>query len=182
LARQSAQSIVAPRDGTIFRVVANGHEGEIVKSGELLCVLMPDTDDRAVEVWVSGNDMPLVHEGAHVRVQFEGWPALQFSGWPSVAIGTFGGRVAFVDQSDNGAGAFRILVVPDREAWPAPIYLRQGVRAYAWVQLGRVRLGYELWRQFNGFPPSLDGEPGQMMGAKDDKKGGDAKSGGKGDK
>jgi hypothetical protein len=24
-----------------------------------------------------------------------------------------------------------------------------------WILLDRVRLGYELWRQFNGFPPRL---------------------------
>lgn len=160
LARQSAQSIVAPRDGTIFRIVANGHAGEIVKAGDTLAVLVPETTDRAVELWVSGNDMPLVHEGARARIQFEGWPALQFSGWPSVAVGTFAGKVSFVDATDNGAGQFRVLVVPeDGATWPAAIYLRQGVRTQGWVQLGQVRLGYELWRQFNGFPPSLPKEP-----------------------
>jgi len=160
LARQSAQSVVAPRDGTIFRVVANGHAGEIVKAGDVLAVLVPDTTDRAVELWVSGNDMPLVHEGARARIQFEGWPALQFSGWPSVAVGTFAGKVSFVDATDNGAGQFRVVVVPEEgTTWPAAIYLRQGVRTQGWVQLGRVRLGYELWRQFNGFPPSLPREP-----------------------
>ncbi len=160
LARQSAQSVIAPRDGTIFRIVANGNAGEIVKAGDVLAVLVPDTSDRAVELWVSGNDMPLVHAGAHARIQFEGWPALQFSGWPSVAVGTFAARVSFVDASDNGAGLFRILVVPEPGAtWPTAVYLRQGVRAQGWVQLGRVRLGYELWRQFNGFPPSLPKEP-----------------------
>lgn len=41
----------------------------------------------------------------------------------------------------------------------APSYLRQGVRALGWIQLGRVRLGYELWRLFNGFPPALPSEP-----------------------
>jgi membrane fusion protein, adhesin transport system len=160
LARQSAQSVVAPRDGIVFRIVANGHTGEIVKAGDVLAVLVPDTTDRAVELWVSGNDMPLVHEGAQARIQFEGWPALQFSGWPSVAVGTFGGRVSFVDATDNGAGLFRVLVVPEEgSTWPAPIYLRQGVRTKGWIQLGRVQLGYELWRQFNGFPPSLPQEP-----------------------
>lgn len=160
LARQSAQSVTAPRSGIIFRIIANGHAGEIVKAGDILAVLVPDTTDRAVELWVSGNDMPLVQEGAHARVQFEGWPALQFSGWPSVAVGTFGAVVSFVDATDNGAGQFRILVVPEFGAkWPAAIYLRQGVRTQGWVQLGRVRLGYELWRQFNGFPPSLPKEP-----------------------
>lgn len=175
LARQSAQSVVAPRDGTVFRVVANGHAGEIVKAGDVLAVLVPDTSDRAVEVWVSGNDMPLVHEGTRARIQFEGWPALQFSGWPSVAVGTFAGRVSFVDATDNGAGLFRVLIVPEPGAtWPAPIYLRQGVRAEGWLQLGRVSLGYELWRQFNGFPPSLPKEPGSAKGdGKADAKGGD---------
>lgn len=160
LARQSAQSVIAPRDGIIFRIIANGHSGEIVKAGDVLAVLVPDTSDRAVELWVSGNDMPLVHEGARARIQFEGWPALQFSGWPSVAVGTFGGRVSFVDATDNGAGSFRVIVVPEEGAkWPAAVYLRQGVRTQGWVQLGRVKLGYEVWRQFNGFPPSLPKEP-----------------------
>lgn len=162
LARQSAQSVIAPRDGTVFRIVANGHAGEVVKPGDVLAVLVPDTTERAVEIWVSGNDMPLVQPGAQARLQFEGWPALQFSGWPSVAVGTFAGRVSFVDSSDNGAGLFRVVVVPDQgTVWPAPVYLRQGVRTQGWVQLGRVRLGYELWRQFNGFPPSLPKEPSQ---------------------
>lgn len=166
LARQSAQSVVAPRSGSVFRVIANGHTGEIVKAGDVLATLVPETSERAVELWVSGNDLPLVREGADVRLQFEGWPAAQFSGWPAVAVGTFGGRVSLLDAADDGAGKFRVLVVPPPDAaWPAPIYLRQGVRALGWIQLGRVRLGYELWRQLNGFPPSLPsapprGEPG----------------------
>ncbi len=160
LARQSTLSIAAPRDGVIFRIVANGHSGNFVKSGDVLAVLVPDTADRAVEVSVDGNDMPLVKEGSVVRVAFEGWPAVQFSGWPSVALGTFEGRVAVVDASDAGDGKFRILVVPaPGTSWPEGKYLRQGVRAHAWVQLGRVRLGYELWRQFNGFAPSLPKPP-----------------------
>ena len=36
---------------------------------------------------------------------------MQFAGWPSVAVGTFGGRVAFVDPADDGGGDFRVLVV-----------------------------------------------------------------------
>ena len=160
LARQSTLSITAPRDGVIFRIVANGHSGNFVKSGDVLAVLVPDTADRAVEVSIDGNDMPLVQEGSVVRVAFEGWPAVQFSGWPSVALGTFEGRVAIVDASDAGDGKFRILVTPaPGTTWPEGKYLRQGVRAHAWVQLGRVRLGYELWRQFNGFAPSLPKPP-----------------------
>ncbi|HEY6558317.1 MAG TPA: HlyD family efflux transporter periplasmic adaptor subunit [Polyangiaceae bacterium] len=160
LARQSAQSVRAPRDGTVFRIVANGHAGEIVKAGDVLAVLVPDTNDRAVELWVSGNDMPLVSEGARARIQFEGWPAVQFTGWPSAAVGTFPGRVKFIDAHDDGAGQFRVVVVPEAgAAWPSASYLRQGVRTQGWIQLGRVSLGYELWRQFNGFPPSPSNEP-----------------------
>ena len=41
------------------------------------------------------------------------------------------------------------------ETWPEGRYLKQGVRASGWVLLNEVRLAYEFWRQFNGFPPSL---------------------------
>lgn len=160
LARQSAQSVVAPRAGSVFRIIANGQAGEIVKAGDVLATIVPDTTDRAVELWVPGNDLPLLREGGEARVQFEGWPALQFSGWPSIAVGTFPGRISLVDMADDGAGKFRVLIVPTPERpWPAPNYLRQGVRAVGWLTLGEVSLGYELWRQFNGFPPSLPSEP-----------------------
>jgi hypothetical protein len=110
--------------------------------------------------------MPMVMAGAPVRLQFEGWPALQFSGWPSVAVGTFGGRVVLVDPTDNGRGRFRVLVEPDErdEPWPSNRFLRQGVRANGWVLLNVVPLGFELWRQFNGFPPVISpDEPGAAM-------------------
>jgi membrane fusion protein, adhesin transport system len=155
LSRQQAQSVVANRPGVVQRLlVVDGNQ--MVKSGDRLLTIVPDTTERAVEISVSGNDAPLIAPGRHVRLQFEGWPAVQFSGWPSVAVGTFGGHVAFVDPSDDGKGKFRVVIVPDEgEPWPDGRYLRQGVRAHAWVLLDRVRLGYELWRQFNGFPPTV---------------------------
>lgn len=158
LARQTMQRVVAPRAGTILRRMS-GQESVIVKAGEVLAELVPRTMSRAVEVWVHGNDAPLIREKAKVRLQFEGWPAIQFSGWPSVAIGTFGGQVSFVDAADNGKGYFRVVITPPADepaaSWPDPHYLRQGVRVHAWVLLRRVSLGFELWRQFNGFPPAL---------------------------
>ncbi|HEY0883169.1 MAG TPA: HlyD family efflux transporter periplasmic adaptor subunit [Archangium sp.] len=168
LARQSTMELRAPVEGTVFRVTA-GQGNQFVKTGEPLLTIVPDTSERAVEIWVDGNDMPLLAEGRHVRLQFEGWPAVQFTGWPSVAVGTFGGKVALIDSTDDGAGRFRILVKPESEEdWPTGVYLRQGVRVNGWVLLQQVKLGYELWRRFNGFPPSVaPKEPGKESKEKD---------------
>jgi multidrug resistance efflux pump len=150
--------IRAPRSGYIQQWF--GIEGsDTIKEGDQLFVVVPDTTELAVELRVSGNDMPLIREGDLVRLQFEGWPAVQFVGWPSVAIGTFGGKVNRVYPTDDGNGNFRIIVTEfkhfDGEAdWPDSRYLRQGVRANGWVLLQKVTLGYEIWRSFNGFPPA----------------------------
>ena len=162
VARQSTQTVLAPRAGTIFRLLAQPGS-ESLKAGDPVAILIPDSATLTVELGMNGNDTPLVHKGDKVRLQFEGWPAVQFAGWPSVAVGTFGGRVFLVDQTDDGKGKFRILVEPDPldDHWPTTTYLRQGVRANGWVLLREVRLGWELWRQFNGFPPTIaDKEPG----------------------
>lgn len=157
LARQATQHVRAPSDGTVLRITAR-QGGDIVKAGDVLAQFVPDTDDQAVELWIDGNDVNLVHPGAQVRLQFEGWPAVQFSGWPSLAVGTYGGKVAFVDPHDDGKGRFRVVVVPDGNSpWPSRQYLRQGTRTTGWVLLGRVKLGYEVWRQLNGFPPEWTG-------------------------
>jgi len=154
VARQSTQRVLAPRDGTVLRLMAQPGS-ELLKAGDPLAMFVPDTAESVVELWVNGNDMPLIAVGNTVRLQFEGWPAVQWVGWPSVAVGTFGGKVLLVDATDNGAGRFRILVGPDAndEPWPSRRWLRQGVRTNGWVMLNVVPLGYELWRQFNGFPP-----------------------------
>lgn len=148
--------IAAPRDGTIYRLPVY-ERGQTIKEGETLFTIVPETSERAVELFINGNDISLVHVGDHVRLQFEGWPAIQFSGWPSVAVGTFGGQVAKVDPTDDGTGNFRIQVIPEKDTeWPPTQYLRQGVRANGWVMLRTVSLGYEVWRQLNGFPPVID--------------------------
>ncbi len=159
LARQASQRIVAPRAGTVLHLLAS-QGTEMVKGGDPIAVLVPDTEERAVELFLDGNDLPLLAEGRHVRLQFEGWPAVQFAGWPQVAVGTFGGTVALVDSSDDGKGKFRVVIRPDAgQAWPDARYLRQGVRAQGFVLLGRVSMAYELWRQFNGFPASIPQAP-----------------------
>ena len=165
--RFKARLVVAPCDGTVYRVSANvGQGGQYVKEGEDLCTIVPDTNDRVVELYLDGLDAPIVLAYAermqgmpHVRLQFEGWPAVQFSGWPEIAIGTFGGRVRQFDAASGSTGKFRVLVEPEEklpgDTWPAPDFLRQGNQAVGWVLLNRVPLGYEIWRRLNGFPPVL---------------------------
>lgn len=171
------QKVLAPRDGYIMRLQAT--EGTFLRAGSPLCTLIPQTSEPRVELYVSGNDMPLIQArvadergnvisyGSPVRLQFEGWPALQLVGWPSVAIGTFGGEVMLIDPTDNGQGKFRILVGPKPDVitrdgkaieirdWPENQWLRQGIRANGWVLLQEVPLWFEIWRQVNGFPPAL---------------------------
>lgn len=157
LNRQTTQTVLAPGDGTIFRLIAQPGSA-VIKAGDEIASFVPENTAPVVEVWVNGNDMPLLSKGREVRLQFEGWPAVQFVGWPSVAVGTFGGRVLLVDAIDDGKGKFRVLVGPDPKdkPWPSTLYLRQGVRTKGWILLNTVPLGFELWRQFNGFPPTVE--------------------------
>ncbi len=159
IAQQSAQRIYAPQSGHVLKLLMNP-QGNIIKKGDPLLILVPYASQRAVEVWVSGNDAPLIQPGHHVRLMFEGWPAVQFVGWTEVAVGTFGGTVSFVDASDNGLGKFRVLVVPDESdhLWPSNRFLRQGSAVKSWILLEQVTIGYEIWRVLNGFPPSLTEE------------------------
>jgi len=174
------QIVDAPRDGIVLQVAAT--DGTYLRPGSLICVIIPETDSRYVEIWVDGNDMPLIHArkddqpGSPVRIAFEGWPAVQVIGWPQLAIGTFGGEVVFVDATDDGLGKFRIVVGPMDDivnrgdgkgsvtvGWPdKDRWLRQGARANAWVMLDQVPLWFEIWRQINGFPPVVSNADGKL--------------------
>jgi biotin carboxyl carrier protein len=153
IARQTSQRISAPMSGYIQRR-KSGLGGQIVKAGTELAFLVPKTQSRSVEIWIDGNDVPIVHEGDKVRIQFEGWPAIQSFGWPSLAVGTFGGVISYADSFVREDGKSRVLIKPDpnERPWPSSQILRQGVRSYAWILLNDVSLGFELWRNFNGFP------------------------------
>jgi multidrug resistance efflux pump len=149
--------IVSPTSGYVQSILVQ--LGMTVDTKDKLFELIPDTDDLWVELNVRGLDQPLIHIGDHVRLQFDGWPAIQFVGWPSVARGTFGGVVKAINPADDRSGNFKIFVGPDlsdpmQESWPDRRYLKQGVRANAWVIMDSVPLGYEIWRQLNGFPLS----------------------------
>lgn len=152
--RNGFYEILAPQDGYIVRALRAG-VGEQVKEGDPLVTIMPSSPQLAVALRVRGTDLPLITTGRKVRMEFDGWPALQFAGWPSVAVGTFGGVVAVVDRVNGPDGMYRILVTPDPEDEPWPTPLQQGTGVRGWAMLNDVRLGFEIWRQFNGFPPSI---------------------------
>jgi membrane fusion protein, adhesin transport system len=171
LSRQKTQEVVAPKDGIITRLLVS-HEAEFVKEGKPLCVLIPESGRRAVELWVDGNDIPLLADGRDARIMFQGWPALQISGWPEHSYGTFPARIKFIDNADDGHGKFRVLLIQDEKSedqWPATHMLRQGVRARGWIFMNRVTVGYEIWRKFNDFPPEIP------MDARNPEKKGDSK-------
>jgi adhesin transport system membrane fusion protein len=175
--RFKARRVVAPCDGVVFRVSANVIQGgQYVKEGDELCTIVPDTSDRVAELFLDGVDAPIMLAFAdrekampHVRLQFEGWPAVQFSGWPEMAIGTFGGRVRQVDAASGVGGQCRVLVEPEElmpgDTWPDTEFLRQGNQVVGWVFLNRVPLGFEIWRRLNGFPPVLAPAPKSKDGA-----------------
>ena len=169
--RQQQYQVVAPQTGYLVKALQAGI-GETVKEGEAVVSILPESSDIAVEMYVKAMDVPLIEKGRKVRLEFDGWPALQFSGWPSVSVGTFGGVVSVIDYVNSSGGEFRLLVTPDPEDEPWPDQLRLGSGAKGWVMLDTVPLWYEIWRQINGFPPSLydnppggypqDGSPGKM--------------------
>ncbi len=156
--RRGMYRIVAPQDGYVVRAVRNG-VGEAVKEGEAVVTIMPADPDAAVELYVRPMDVPLLRPGRKVRLQFDGWPALQFSGWPSVSVGTFGGVIRVVDYVNAADGSYRVLVVPDPADEPWPREVRVGSGVLGWAMLDEVRLGYEIWRRLNGFPPSVNLPP-----------------------
>ena len=165
--RQGLYVIRAPQDGYIVRSFKAGI-GENIKEGESIVTLQPANPLVGVELYVRPNDVPLIQPGRPVRLEFDGWPAMQFSGWPSVSVGTFAGEVAVIDAVSSTNGKYRLLVRPKTGKhdpnWPAQLRVGSGV--YGWVMLDDVPIWYELWRQLNGFPPSLKAEPSADKGAK----------------
>lgn len=156
--RSQQYHILAPQAGFVVKATQAGI-GETIKEGDPVCTIMPQSTDIAVEMHVKAMDVPLISKGRRVRIEFDGFPALQFSGWPSISVGTFGGTVEVIDYVNTKPGEFRILVIPDKNDTPWPKQLRMGSGIKGWVMLDDVRVWYELWRQLNGFPPSLYQEP-----------------------
>jgi len=158
--RQQAQEVRAPRDGVVQQILA-GDTATFVKEGDVLMTFAPVSTKPVVELFVDGVDVPLVHAGRRVRLEFEGWPAVQFSGWPSIARGIFDGVVFSVDQAPSASGLYRVLVAPaaDRPAWPDEPAVRLGAKVRGWVLMDTVTVGFEIWRQLNNFPLQFNQPP-----------------------
>jgi len=160
--RVDQRTVDAPCSGRIVRLLRVG-AGAMVNAGDVLAVIAPHTQDRAAEINIRDWDAPLVSVGRPVRLQIAGWPALQFIGWPRIAIGTFAGVVSVIDATDDGKNRYRVIVEPDKSAlaskqadpWPSTTFLRPGAQVTGWILLSDVPLWYELWRQLNGWQPTI---------------------------
>ena len=149
--RSSLLYITAPQDGYINKALRSGI-GETFKEGERLVGIMPANYELAVETYVKPLDLPLIHIGEKVRIQFDGWPAFVFSGWPNVSYGTYGAKIVAVENFISDNGKYRVLLAPDPEDHPWPEAIRVGSGARTMALLDDVPIWYELWRQLNGFP------------------------------
>jgi multidrug resistance efflux pump len=152
--RNSLLYITAPYDGYI-QTALRGGIGQTFKEGEELVGIVPENVDLAVETFIQPIDLPLMHAGEKVRVQFDGWPAIVFSGWPNVSYGTYGAEVVAVERFiTKRNGKFRILLRPDPDDHPWPDEVRPGSGVFTMALLEDVPIWFELWRQLNGFPPN----------------------------
>ncbi len=150
--RQRFYFVLAPQDGFIARTYYQGI-GEIVKEGSSLCTIVPDSEEKAVELYIDPVDLPLISKGQSVQLIFDGWPAFVFSGWPGASVGTFSAEVVAFDRVVSENGKFRLLAKSGDAAWPEAVQIGGGVRGFA--LLHDVPVIYELWRIINGFPPEF---------------------------
>ncbi|MEG3657502.1 biotin/lipoyl-binding protein [Arenibacter palladensis] len=151
--RNAMYYIRAPQSGYINKALQGGI-GETFKEGDRLVGIMPAEYDMAVETFLEPLDLPLIHIGEKVRIQFDGWPAIVFSGWPNISYGTYGGKVVAVETFISENGKYRVLLAPDPDDEPWPTQIRVGSGANTFALLDDVPIWFELWRQVNGFPPN----------------------------
>lgn len=150
--RNKLYYITAPQSGQITKARKAGI-GEMVQEGEMVVEVVPVDVQFAVELYAEPMDLPLLSKGQKIRFIFDGFPAIVFTGWPTASYGTFGGIVAAVETSVSTNGKFRLLVIEDPNEKPWPKQLRMGGGANGIALLKDVAIGYELWRNINGFPP-----------------------------
>ena len=146
--------LVAPQTGQIIKAKKAGIN-EIVKEGEMIVEIVPNSFKYAIELFVKPMDLALINKGQDVRLQFDGYPAIVFSGWPNSSYGTFAGKISAIETNRNENGQFRVLIIPDmtEKNWPSNLKIGTGAQGFA--LLNDVPIWYELWRQLNGFPPDF---------------------------
>ena len=154
LIRGSQKWLIAPQTGQIIKAKKAGIN-EIVKEGEMIVEIVPNSFLYAVELFVKPMDLALLNKGQDVRLQFDGYPAIVFSGWPNSSYGTFAGKISAIETNRNENGQFRVLIVPDEKEKKWPSNLKIGTGAQGFALLNNVPIWYELWRQLNGFPPDF---------------------------
>jgi multidrug resistance efflux pump len=152
--RNGRYVVVAPQSGQIIQANKAGL-GEIVKESETITVIVPSSQNYAVQLFVKAIDLPLINIGQQVRFTFDGFPAIVFSGWPKNSYGTFSGNVVAIESSIDETGKYKILVAQDSTFKKWPDQLRLGTGAKAIMLLKDVPIWYELWRNINGFPPEF---------------------------
>ncbi|RXK48792.1 HlyD family secretion protein [Aquirufa rosea] len=153
--RNGMYYILAPQSGQVIQSKKAGI-GEIIKDGEELLTIVPQSPNYAVEVFVRPVDLPLIAPGQSIRFIFDGFPAIVFAGgWPEQSYGTFSGKILVVENAINPNGLFRVIVQEDAryKKWPKQIKIGAGVKGI--ILLNDVPLWYELWRNINGFPPDF---------------------------
>ena len=146
--------LVAPQTGQIIKAKKAGIN-EIVKEGEMIVEIVPNSFKYAVELFIKPMDLALINKGQDVRLQFDGYPAIVFSGWPNSSYGTFAGKISAIETNRNENGQFRVLIIPDMSVKNWPSNLKIGTGAQGFALLNDVPIWYELWRQLNGFPPDF---------------------------
>jgi adhesin transport system membrane fusion protein len=152
--RNSLLYVRAPQDGYINKAIKSG-VGETFKEGERLVNIMPSNFEFAVETFVEPIDLPLLHKGEKVRIQFDGWPAIIFSGWPNLSYGTYGGEIIAIENFISENGKYRVLLSPDPDDHPWPKDIRVGSGVTTLALLEDVPIWFEVWRKLNGFPPNF---------------------------
>lgn len=152
--RGSQKWLLAPQTGQIIKAKKAGIN-EIVKEGEMIVEIVPNTFLYAVELFVKPMDLALLNKGQDIRLQFDGYPAIVFSGWPNSSYGTFAGKISAIETNRNEYGKFRVLIVPDDKEKRWPVNLKIGTGTQGFALLNNVPIWYELWRQLNGFPPDF---------------------------
>lgn len=169
--RSDLYYVLAPQDGYINEALRAGL-GETFSQGEKLVGIMPSNYQLAVETFVRPLDLPLIHVGEEVRIQFDGWPSVIFSGWPNLSYGTYGAKVVAIENYISPNGKYRVLLAPDPNdnPWPEQIGIGSGAQTIALLEV--VPIWYELWRNLNGFPPNyyLPGNNTQQNSVKMNKK------------